>query len=42
MQKIEREERQLQADFDYPTMSEDELTASPVPDFTAPDAHVYI
>lgn len=42
MQKIERDVRPNQVEFEYPTMSEDELKAFPVPDFSANDAHLYL
>lgn len=40
MEKIERDERQNQVRFDYPTMTEDELRALPIP--TADDCHVWL
>ncbi len=40
MEKIERDERPNQVAFDYPTMSEAELVAMPVP--CADDAHVWV
>lgn len=40
MQKIERDERPNQVEFDYPTMSEDELAAMPVP--AADDCHLWV
>lgn len=39
MQKIERDERPNQSEFDYPTMSEAELSALEIP--TADDCHVW-
>jgi N6-adenosine-specific RNA methylase IME4 len=41
MQKIEREVRPNQVEFDYPTMSEDELAAFPVADMAADDCHLF-
>lgn len=40
MQKIERDVRPNQSEFDYPTMSEGELAAIPIP--AADDAHVWV
>ena len=40
MKKIERDCRPNQAEFDYPTMSEDELGALDIP--TADDCHVWL
>lgn len=40
MEKIERDERPNQVDFDYPTMTEDEMRAIPLP--CADDCHVWI
>lgn len=40
MQKIERDERPNQTDFDYPTMSEDELKELRIP--CADDCHVWL
>ena len=40
MQKIERDERPNQSEFDYPTMTEKELAALPIP--TAKDCHVWL
>lgn len=40
MEKIERDERPNQVEFDYPTMSEDELRALEVP--CADDCHVWV
>lgn len=37
MQKIERDERPNQVGFDYPTMSEEELAAFPLPQMAADD-----
>lgn len=42
MQKIEREERPNQFEFDYPTMTEEELKVFPLPDFAANDCHLYL
>jgi N6-adenosine-specific RNA methylase IME4 len=42
MQKIERDVRPNQFEFDYPTMSEDELRAFPLPDLAADDCHLYL
>lgn len=42
MQKIEREVRPNQVEFDYPTMTEDELKAFPLPDYAADDCHLYL
>jgi N6-adenosine-specific RNA methylase IME4 len=42
MEKIEREERPNQLGFDYPTMTEDELKAFPLPDMTADNCHLYL
>lgn len=42
MQKIERDVRPNQVEFDYPTMSEDELKVFPLPDWTADDCHLYL
>jgi N6-adenosine-specific RNA methylase IME4 len=42
MQKIDREVRPNQVGFDYPTMSEDELAAFPLPDMAAPDCHLFL
>lgn len=42
MQKIERDVRPNQVEFDYPTMSEDELCAFPLPDMAADDCHLYL
>src|SRR3981189_2583441 len=41
MEKIEREVRPNQVGFEYPTMSEDELAAFPVPDVAADDCHLF-
>ena len=41
MQKIEREVRPNQVGFEYPTMSEDELAAFPVPHIAADDCHLF-
>ena len=40
MQKIERDVRPNQSEFDYPTMNEEELTALPIP--AADDCHVWV
>ncbi len=42
MQKIERDVRPNQVEFDYPTMDEEELKAFPLPDFAADDCHLYL
>jgi N6-adenosine-specific RNA methylase IME4 len=42
MQKIEREVRPNQVEFDYPTMTEDELKAFPLLDLAADDCHLYL
>lgn len=42
MQKIEREERPNQFEFDYPTMTEEELKKFPLPDLAANDCHLYL
>ena len=42
MVKIEREVRENQAGFDYPTMSLDEIAALPIPGLLAPDAFVLL
>jgi N6-adenosine-specific RNA methylase IME4 len=42
MEKIERDVRPKQHGFDYPTMTEDELSAFPLPDIAAPDCHLYL
>jgi N6-adenosine-specific RNA methylase IME4 len=42
MQKIERDERPNQVEFDYPTMSEDELKAFDLPALSADDCHLYL
>lgn len=42
MEKIEREERDSQVGFDYPTMSEAELLALPIPSLAAADCHLYL
>lgn len=42
MQKIEREVRPNQVEFDYPTMSEEELRAFPLPDIAADNCHLYL
>ncbi len=42
MQKIERDVRPNQVEFDYPTMNEEELKAFPLPDFSADDCHLYL
>lgn len=40
MQKIERDERPNQSEFDYPTMTEDELSALEIP--AADDCHMWL
>lgn len=40
MQKIERDVKPEQVAFDYPTMSEEELAAMPIP--AADDCHVWV
>lgn len=42
MAKIERDERPNQVGLDYPTMSEADLMAFPLPDFAAADCHLYL
>lgn len=42
MQKIERDVRPNQVEFDYPTMTEDELRAFPLPDVAGDDCHLYL
>ncbi len=42
MQKIERDVRPNQMEFDYPTMNEEELKAFPLPDLTGDDCHLYL
>lgn len=42
MEKIAREVRPNQVTMDYPTLSQDELFALPVPDLAADDAHLYL
>lgn len=42
MQKIERDVRPNQVEFDYPTMTEEELKAFPVPSFAGDDCHLYL
>jgi N6-adenosine-specific RNA methylase IME4 len=42
MEKIERDERPKQVGFDYPTMTESELAAFPLPEYAAPDCHLYL
>jgi N6-adenosine-specific RNA methylase IME4 len=42
MEKIERDVRPNQHGFDYPTMSEDELLAFPLPDLAADNCHLYL
>lgn len=42
MEKIEREVRPAQVGFDYPTMTEEELRALPISDWSADDAHLYL
>lgn len=42
MQKIEREERPNQFEFDYPTMTEEELKNFQLPEKAADDCHLYL
>lgn len=42
MQKIERDVRPNQVEFDYPTMSEEELFAFHLPDMAAENCHLYL
>lgn len=42
MEKIERDERPNQFGFDYPTMSEEELMAYPLPAMAADNCHLYL
>jgi N6-adenosine-specific RNA methylase IME4 len=42
MQKIERDVRPNQVEFDYPTMTEEELKAFPLPGFAGGDCHLYL
>jgi N6-adenosine-specific RNA methylase IME4 len=42
MTKIERDERQNQVGFEYPTMTEEELQAFPFPAIAADDCHLYL
>jgi len=42
MQKIERDVRPNQMEFDYPTMDEYELKAFPLPTFAADNCHLYL
>lgn len=42
MQKIERDVRPNQVEFDYPTMSEEELCLFPLPEMAADDCHLYL
>lgn len=42
MHKIEREERPNQMEFDYPTMTEAELRAFPLPEMAAENCHLYL
>jgi N6-adenosine-specific RNA methylase IME4 len=42
MEKIEREERGKQVGFDYPTLSEAEMEALPIPSLAFKDAHLYL
>lgn len=42
MKKIERDVRPNQVDFDYPTMTEDELKVFPLPDMAGDDCHLYL
>jgi len=42
MQKIERDVRPNQVEFDYPTMTEEELKAFPLPDVAGDDCHLYL
>ena len=41
MEKIKRDERPNQVDFDYPTMTEEELVGFPVPAIAAEDCHLF-
>lgn len=42
MEKIERDERPNQVGFEYPTMTEEELKAFPLPEMAADDCHLYL
>jgi N6-adenosine-specific RNA methylase IME4 len=42
MQKIERDVRPNQVEFDYPTMTEDELKSFPLPQLSGDDCHLYL
>lgn len=42
MEKIERDVRPNQVGFEYPTMTEEELKAFPLPEMAADDAHLYL
>lgn len=42
MQKIERDIRPNQVEFDYPTMNEEELKAFDLPSFSADNCHLYL
>lgn len=42
MEKIQREKYPEQVGFDYPTMTEDELAAFPVPEIAEDDCHLYL
>lgn len=42
MEKIKRDERPNQVGFEYPTMTEEELRAFPLPDMAADDCHLYL
>lgn len=42
MQKIQRDVRPNQVDFEYPAMSEEELAGFPVPDMAGEDCHLFL
>jgi N6-adenosine-specific RNA methylase IME4/ParB-like chromosome segregation protein Spo0J len=42
MEKIQREKYPEQVGFDYPTMTEEELAAFPIPDLAEDDCHLYL